>query len=491
MGLTSDEDSPMNAETSNLTPKKKRLQRGGDALKSEKQGHRDQKFRDEWCLKSQYKYWLKPVSNDVFRAKCSMCNKDFRADISVIKNHANGSKHKLMMCNAKPKSQNSLQMFIDKSRVDPLGDKVKDAELLLSSYVAAHDMPFAGMDHLTPVLARCFPDSKIAQALSLKRTKTKCVIKNVIGVHEKENLTKKLQFTKFSILMDESTDISSVKTACIMVRFYDEESCGIVSNFWELCQIFSQHDAQGAEEGATAERLFNVVIQTFQKRNINIENIVGFGSDGCVTMMGKHNSVASRFIILCPNIFIMKCICHSLHLCASEACKQLPRKTEDLARDIHNFMKSSSKSQAQIAQFQKFLDLDVHKILHPSQTRWLSLIAVVERIVEQWDALRLFFDDKWLSEHLRAAEHIHLGLNDCYLKAYFLFLLWILPKFTEMNEYFQSSKVVVIYLHKKMSTAFKDLLLIYMTRDYVCKTELGDINPLEKNHFLPLKQVCK
>lgn len=59
--------------------------------------------------------------------------------------------------------------------------------------------------------------------------------------------------------MDESTDISSVKTACIMVRFYDEESCSIVSTFWELCQLFSQNDAQGAKEGASAERLFNVV----------------------------------------------------------------------------------------------------------------------------------------------------------------------------------------------------------------------------------------
>ncbi|KAF0720235.1 Dimer Tnp hAT domain-containing protein [Aphis craccivora] len=327
MALTSDEDndSHITAGSSNLTPKKKRLQRGGDILKSEK------------------------------------------ADISVIRNHAIGYKHKLMASNAKPKTQNALQTFINKSRVDPLGDKVKDAELLICSYVAAHDMPFA--------------DSKIAQALSLKRTKTKCIVKNVIGVHEKENLTKKLQCTKFSILMDESTNISSVKTACIMVRLYDEESCGIVSYFWELCQIFSEHDAQGAEEGATAENLFNKVIQTFHQRNMNVENIVGFGSDGCSTIMGKHNSVASRFQILCLNIFIMKCICHSLHLCASEACKQLPRKTEDLARDIHNFMKSSSKRQAQLAQFQKFLDLDVHKILHPSQTRLLSLIAVVERIV--------------------------------------------------------------------------------------------------------------
>lgn len=179
----------------------------------------------------------------------------------------------------------------------------------------------------------------------------------------------------------------------------------------------------------------------------------------------------------------MKCICHSLHLCASEACKQLPRKTEDLARDIYNFMKSSSKRQAQLAQLQQFLDLDVHKILHPSKTRWLSLISVVKRILRQWDVLRLFFDHKWRSKHLRATEHIHLGLNDCYIKAYFMFLLWILPKFTEMNEYFQSSKVVIILLHQKMTMAYKDLLMIYMTRDYVCKTALGDINTTEKNIF--------
>ncbi len=57
MALTSDEDndSHMTAGSSNLTPKKKRLQRGGDILKSEKQGHRYQKFRPEWCLNSQFK----------------------------------------------------------------------------------------------------------------------------------------------------------------------------------------------------------------------------------------------------------------------------------------------------------------------------------------------------------------------------------------------------------------------------------------------------
>lgn len=98
-------------------------------------------------------------------------------------------------------------------------------------------------------------------------------------------------------------------------------------------------------------------------------------------------SVKSRFIDACPGIQVTKCICHSLHLCASEACKSLPRHVEDLAREIFTFFKNTAIFKG----YQPFLDLDVHKMLHPSQTRWLSLHPVVARILEQWDALRLFF----------------------------------------------------------------------------------------------------
>lgn len=39
--------------------------------------------------------------------------------------------------------------------------------------------------------------------------------------------------------------------------------------------------------------------------------------------------------------------------------------------------------------FQDFLELPTHKMLHPSQTRWLSLVSVVQRILEQWEALEV------------------------------------------------------------------------------------------------------
>lgn len=105
---------------------------------------------------------------------------------------------------------------------------------------------------------------------------------------------------------------------------------------------------------------------------------------------------------------------------------------EDLARNVYNHLKSSAKRQSNLMMFQKYLELKPHKILHPSQTRWLSLVAVVERLLEQWEALKLYFNDTYLSEKLIITEHIFHALHDPFIKLYYLFLEWALPKFTRL-----------------------------------------------------------
>lgn len=110
-------------------------------------------------------------------------------------------------------------------------------------------------------------------------------------------------------------------------------------------------------------------------------------------MMGDNDSVKTRLIRDFPGIIITKCVCHSAHLCASEACKQFPEGVEQLARDIYNFLKHSDKRLFDFRNFQSFAAVEPHKIFKPSQTEWFSLLIVVERILEQWEALRLFFID--------------------------------------------------------------------------------------------------
>ncbi|CAH1987107.1 unnamed protein product [Acanthoscelides obtectus] len=111
-------------------------------------------------------------------------------------------------------------------------------------------------------------------------------------------------------------------------------------------------------------------------------------------MMGANNSLASRLKEKCPNLFLMKCSCHSFRLCASYACGKLPNDVEQLARDVYNFFSNSPKRIDQYKEFQEFANVLPHKILHPSQTRWLSLELVIKRLISQYNELTLHFTEQ-------------------------------------------------------------------------------------------------
>nr|CAI5842747.1 unnamed protein product [Callosobruchus analis] len=50
-------------------------------------------------------------------------------------------------------------------------------------------------------------------------------------------------------------------------------------------------------------------------------------------------------------------------------------------------------------EFQIFLNLNPHKLLQPSQKRWISFSAVIIRVLEQYDALKLYFQDNILIKY--------------------------------------------------------------------------------------------
>jgi len=51
--------------------------------------------------------------------------------------------------------------------------------------------------------------------MKLKRTKATNIITNVIAPVEKEMLSLKLTSSKFSIMIDESTDVACISTMCV------------------------------------------------------------------------------------------------------------------------------------------------------------------------------------------------------------------------------------------------------------------------------------
>lgn len=108
-------------------------------------------------------------------------------------------------------------------------------------------------------------------------------------------------------------------------------------------------------------------------------------------MAGIDKSLGAFLKKDCPTLFTLKCVCHSMALCASYACKDIPDEIEQLCKDIYSHLNCSPLRNSKFAKIQTLLELKPLKMLHPSATRWLSLESVVKRILERYEALSIYF----------------------------------------------------------------------------------------------------
>lgn len=142
----------------------------------------------------------------------------------------------------------------------------------------------------------------------------------------------------------------------------------------EVCMIISRNCSQ---------------IQAYPIRIIWY-NMIGHAADGAAPFP-LQTSI--------QDLFILTCVCHSFHLCASYVCSKLPRSIEDLTRDVYNYFQSPKLASA-LKVFQEFMSIKPRKLWHPSPTRFLSLHSVVKRLLEQLQALKRFFTRAELEDRL-------------------------------------------------------------------------------------------
>jgi len=210
---------------------------------------------------SQFSNWLIPVPNNQLIAMFKLCSSAMTAELSVIKKH---STTKIHIHNARSiGSQKPLRKgFINnQAKLNEL-QKIKKAELLLCGVLSEHNLSFNVIDHITAVCKVAFDDSKIASGINLGRTKATSIVKNVIGISHSEEIANILKSTYFSLIIDESTDVGCVKT-CICVKFFDVSNDKFQTKFFKLIQLFT--DSKSANEGATAEKLFDELLKAFNE----------------------------------------------------------------------------------------------------------------------------------------------------------------------------------------------------------------------------------
>lgn len=185
-------------------------------------------------------------------------------------------------------------------------------------------------------------------------------------------------------------------------------------------------------------------------------------------------------------MFVFKCICHSLALVASYAAGKLPNNVENMLRDVYSYLQSS-KRLCEYEEFQRFVNLKPHKILQPSQTRWLSLVNVVRRFLEQYNALKLFFQLESLNDNKAAS--ILSELSNPTNKVYLEFLAYVLPLITDLNVEFQSEKPKIHLLYLRVSFLYRTILDNYIKSEVLDSEDFTKLQYRNPKNFMSIDNV--
>nr|XP_034963326.1 uncharacterized protein LOC118081165 isoform X1 [Zootoca vivipara] len=380
-------------------------------------------------------------------AFCTICSCDFSVSHggrNDVTQHTKAAKHKRGV--EAQKHAPTMSTFVTRNTEE--ADQVINAEVKMAMLCAKNNVPFTFCDDYNKCVAEMFPDSAIARKYSAGRTKTAQIIKGVIAAELDDELPKACQSQPFSLMCDKSNNRKAGKEFVTMARLYDEANLQVATRFLEMpiCNV------------GNAENLYEKLNEALRKRGIPWENVIAFNSDNVSVMKGKHDSVISRLKTRQPHIQDLGCICHLVQLATGCAIRAAQVPVEDILVRIYTHFDKSAKRCEISKDFVDFTDSDHLELLRDCSTRWLSLLTCIQRVLNQWDALKAYFDSLEEVEKCAKLRDLAGHLGDPVMKIYFFFLAAALKPFSEFNIAFQSEEVQIHRLEEEMCRLIKKIL---------------------------------
>lgn len=383
-----------------------------------------QHFRDFWLKDEKFKDWLRKVEGDDTKAMCKYCKCSLGAKLSDLEKHRNTVKHKRA---AEPFS-------CDRQRVLPfekISDDSRRCEGRLSLFVAEH-CALRTVDHLSEVCKSCFSDSKGCKDLKMKRSKCSAIVCNLLAPHFVQDLRTDIGDSKFSLLIDESNDISITKLLGIVIRYYSASKKAIIVTYLDMIEL----------NECDSETICNALKRSLENNGLELNNLIALGTDNASVMTGVNNGVYAKLKKDVPHLILIRCVCHSLQLAVSHATSvHLPKSLEFLIRETYNWFSHSAVRQTKYKAIYGLINdgMVPLKLVQLSQTRWMSIERAVERILQQWVELKLHFELCKHQEKCYTAEQLYLMFCDKKNYVFLIFLKSVLGEVQRVNKSFEAA----------------------------------------------------
>lgn len=248
--------------------------------KKKQQQTPDRKWVPHWIAIEGFQNWVVLDAADDYNVRCGVCNdgKKLGCKKSTLINHALSLKHS-NACKAK-----NIPVIRDFSLPadNEWSRKLGEAKLKYSAMYALFNLAFRISNLMVKVLSS-IDSSSIFSHMKVGATKVRDLVVNVISRAIKMVVAAVLRENYFCINLDESTDCSKDKILVITDRYTDPVSRKVCSRMWDMPRVFKK----GEEASCGAERICEVVTESFGKFHITITNIFACCSDACPTMVGS------------------------------------------------------------------------------------------------------------------------------------------------------------------------------------------------------------
>jgi hypothetical protein len=385
---------------------------------------------------------------------CILCTKKIRCDhqgISDVKDHCDTESHKTRKKQAKPQASVS-QLFQSRAH-SSAASKVTKAEVLMTNFLVQHNLPLSTSDNMGPLFRSAFLDSDIAKQYACGRTKTCAIVNKAMGRHCHEYVVQHCKEHPFSLGIDGSSDTDVHKMNPMTVRIFDiNRSHTVTTHFYNMC-VTSGRDA------SKSAQLFLVVQAKMLEDEIPWSQAVSHSVDNTNSMIGVHNSFASRCKAQNSEIYVRGCPCHLAHIAASNADDAFSEivgiNVEDIVIKLFYWFDKSTKRKGVLVEYMEFCDTEYAKILKHTSTRWLSLERCVEWTLKKYSGLRSYF----LSEEFSDArfKQLQKAFLNPITEVCFLFHHASISLFTNLNMLLQSDEPLVHILHESVINLAKKL----------------------------------
>ena len=261
-----------------------------------------------------------------------------------------------------------------------LGQQPQIIRLLLlrvrgHNHTVKHHQSFNSNDCTSQLFKAIFPDSEVAKKFASARTKITSIITGVLAPYAQTKMLSDLGIQPFSISVDASNH-KEVKLFALVIRFFSPKT-GVNVRLLDLQSM----------PGETSEQIMNFILLSIEENELDLQQLTSFCADNAPANFrgsnqeGKNNvlyHLRERKTCLIP----VGCPAHILHNAAEKGAERLITDIETIVLKIGSHFKSQTGRTNSLKQFCEQLNTNYSTLPTHTPTRWLTLDAVLEHMIE-------------------------------------------------------------------------------------------------------------